>query len=186
MITRGYMLPIGYAAFVGLGLAATVVGVAWPFVRASFELGLDAVGTLLLAFTAGYLASSSAGRVLFGLLGVGDRIDALTRICLVGIALGAVLLWVDGTTLVGMLALGLTGLALAPVFPWLIAATPTRVGQVHAPTVVGIEIGSAVAGGAVLASGVGLLAARAGLEVLGPVLLACALAMLVLHLIWAR
>jgi len=52
------MLPIGYAAFIGLGLAATVLGVAWPFIRASFDLPLEAVGAVLVAFTLGHLTSS--------------------------------------------------------------------------------------------------------------------------------
>jgi fucose permease len=52
-------------AFISLGLPDGLLGVAWPSIRASFHLPLDALGALLVAATAGYVASSfSSGRLL--------------------------------------------------------------------------------------------------------------------------
>jgi hypothetical protein len=48
-----------------------LTGVAWPSLRATFGLALDALGALIATTTPGYLAASfSSGRVLAG-LGVG-------------------------------------------------------------------------------------------------------------------
>jgi fucose permease len=51
-------LPLAFASFILLGLAAGLLGVAWPAIRAEFELPLEAAGTLLGASTVGYLAAS--------------------------------------------------------------------------------------------------------------------------------
>ena len=51
--------------FIALGLPGGVLGVAWPSIRDSFGVSLDAIGTLLLASTIGYLLSSfTSGRTL--------------------------------------------------------------------------------------------------------------------------
>jgi fucose permease len=56
---------IAYCAFIGLGLWDGLLGVAWPSMRATFDLPLDAFGLLLLAGTAGHItASFSNGRFL--------------------------------------------------------------------------------------------------------------------------
>jgi fucose permease len=52
-------------AFISLGLPDGLLGVAWPSIRTSFGVPLDALGALLIAATAGYVASSFAsGRLL--------------------------------------------------------------------------------------------------------------------------
>ena len=52
-------------AFVSLGLPDGLLGVAWPSMRIAFGRDLDALGTLLVATTAGYIAASlSSGRML--------------------------------------------------------------------------------------------------------------------------
>jgi fucose permease len=59
------ILAIAYAAFIALGLMDGLLGVAWPSMRATFNLPLDALGLLLLTHTAGHiLASFSNGRFL--------------------------------------------------------------------------------------------------------------------------
>ena len=56
---------LAYAGFVALGLSLGMLGVAWPFIRDTFGLSLDAVGILLLAGTAGQVfASSLSGRLI--------------------------------------------------------------------------------------------------------------------------
>jgi fucose permease len=57
--------PLAALAFVSLGLPDGLVGVAWPSMRAFFGVDLEALGALLVATTAGYVASSfSSGRLL--------------------------------------------------------------------------------------------------------------------------
>jgi fucose permease len=52
-------------AFISLGLPDGLLGVAWPSIRGFFGLDIDAVGALLVATMAGYVASSfSSGRLL--------------------------------------------------------------------------------------------------------------------------
>ncbi len=52
-------------AFVSLGLPDGLLGVAWPSMRSFFRVDLEALGALLVATTAGYVAASfSSGRLL--------------------------------------------------------------------------------------------------------------------------
>jgi fucose permease len=54
-----------FLGFVSLGLPDGLTGVAWPSMRAYFGLPLDALGGLLVSYTAGYLVSSfGSGRML--------------------------------------------------------------------------------------------------------------------------
>lgn len=67
----GLLLGLAYAAFISLGLPDALTGVAWPSVRTTFGLPLDALGALITTGTIGYLVSSfSSGRVL-ARIGVG-------------------------------------------------------------------------------------------------------------------
>ena len=57
--------PLAALAFVSLGLPDGLLGVAWPSMRVFFGVDLQALGGLLVATTAGYVASSfSSGRLL--------------------------------------------------------------------------------------------------------------------------
>ncbi|MBK9121551.1 MAG: MFS transporter [Chloroflexi bacterium] len=56
---------IAFLAFIGLGLSAGLLGVAWPYMQAEFDLALDAVNVLLLLQTTTYtLASFIIGRIM--------------------------------------------------------------------------------------------------------------------------
>jgi fucose permease len=58
-------------AFVGLGLPDGLLGVAWPSMRATFGVPLDALGALLTSFTIGYVTSSFAAGRSMRTLGLG-------------------------------------------------------------------------------------------------------------------
>ncbi|HEX6288383.1 MAG TPA: MFS transporter [Herpetosiphonaceae bacterium] len=65
------LVGLAYAAFISLGLPDGLTGVAWPSIRSTFGLSLDALGALITTGTLGYLVSSfSSGRVL-ARIGVG-------------------------------------------------------------------------------------------------------------------
>jgi hypothetical protein len=55
---RLLLLGIAILGFVSLGLPDGLLGVAWPSIRRSFSLSLDALGPLLVSTTVGYAASS--------------------------------------------------------------------------------------------------------------------------------
>jgi fucose permease len=52
------LLALAFVAFVSLGLPDGLLGVAWPSMRRSFGLPLDALGSLLISTTVGYVTSS--------------------------------------------------------------------------------------------------------------------------------
>lgn len=52
------LLVLAFVAFVSLGLPDGLLGVAWPSMRRSFGLPLDALGSLLVSTTLGYVTAS--------------------------------------------------------------------------------------------------------------------------------
>jgi fucose permease len=82
-----FLVLLSGLAFISLGLPDGLLGVAWPSIRAFFGRDLDALGSLLIAATGGYVASSFAsGRLLRHVnLGVVLAVSCLlTAIALVG------------------------------------------------------------------------------------------------------
>ena len=103
--SKTLLIVIAYAGFVVLGLSGGLLGVAWPSIRASFGLSLDAVGALLVATTVGYLVSSfSSGPLL-------SRVGAGTLLTVSGLVAGA----------------GLVGYALVPAW-WVMVLLGLAVG----------------------------------------------------------
>jgi fucose permease len=99
------------------------------------------------------------------------------RASVLAILAGAVILWLaPGTTAV--VGLVLVGIGCAPIYPSLMAATPTRVGASYAANAIGLQVCGATIGASALPALVGILAARLGLEVLGPALVAAAVLLL--------
>lgn len=87
-----FMLVVGYTSFLILGAFDGQLGVAWPSMRNTFGLSLDAVGMLLIAGTVGFSLAS----ILSG---------------------GLIARWGAGVFLLGASLLGLTGtmgMALSP------------------------------------------------------------------------
>jgi fucose permease len=100
-------LALASLGFVSLGLPEGLLGVAWPSIRATFDLPLDALGMLLATFAAGYFVSSAAsGRVLnrFGIGTVLAASCAITGLSLAGYALAPA--WLSMVVLGGILGLG--------------------------------------------------------------------------------
>jgi MFS family permease len=60
-----------FLGFVGIGLPDGLIGVAWPSMRSDFGLPLDALGGLLVSYTAGYLASSFGSGWMLARVSVG-------------------------------------------------------------------------------------------------------------------
>src|SRR5438874_920062 len=94
--------------------------------------------------------------------------------------LAAAIIWFN-VPVASWLALALLGLVLAPIFPVLIAETPRRLGAAQTANAIGLQVAAAVVGGAALPAGLGVLAARLSLEVVGPCLVGFALLQLLVH-----
>ena len=92
---RVLLASLAFLAFVSLGLPDGLIGVSWPSIRAEFGLPLDALGLLVAAHTAGYLASSFLAGVILRVMPLG-----------LVLALSA-----------GGAAVALLGFALAPAWP---------------------------------------------------------------------
>jgi fucose permease len=84
---RSLLFVLALVAFVSLGLPDTVLGVAWPSLRRTFDLPLDRLGILLLATMAGYLTSSSLSGLLVRRMGVGGLLVGSSAVVVVS-ALG--------------------------------------------------------------------------------------------------
>jgi MFS family permease len=79
-----------FVAFIALGMPDGLIGVAWPSIRGSFSLPLDALGGLLFASVAGYLTSSFLSGRIMSFLGVGRLLAVsctLTGVALIGYTL---------------------------------------------------------------------------------------------------
>ncbi len=85
-----------------------------------------------------------------------------------GAVVAAAVIWWQPGTPATLAAFSVLGVALAGVFPALIALTPDRIGRGRAQHVIAWQVGAAAAGGSGLSALIGLLIGLAGLTVLGP------------------
>lgn len=83
------LIGLAYVSFISLGLPDGLLGVAWPSIRSHFVLPIDALGALLVMFTAGYLLSSFTSGRLLARISVGTLLAfscLATAVSLVGYA----------------------------------------------------------------------------------------------------
>jgi fucose permease len=163
--------------FVYTGLESAAGAWAFTLFTESRGVGMAAAGMWVSA----YWGCLTAGRFLSGFIVALAPVRLILRGCMIGVAAGTALLWLNVTPLASFLGLGLTGLCLAPIFPTLISTTPGRLGVAHTANAVGFQIGSAALGQSVLPALVGVLVTQAGLEAIGPALFASAVALGALH-----
>lgn len=84
------LIIVAYVAFIALGMPDGLLGVAWPSIRTSFSIPLDAIGMLLPASVAGYLTSSFLSGPLISRWGIGRVLTAscaMTGVALIGYTL---------------------------------------------------------------------------------------------------
>ncbi len=84
------MLLLAYAAFIALGMPDGLLGVAWPSIRTSFSLPLDALAMFFPATVSGYMISSFSSGPLVSRWGIGRVLAfscALTGVALAGYTL---------------------------------------------------------------------------------------------------
>ena len=130
---------------------------------------------------AAYWGSMSVGRASWGLAARWLAPRVVLRACLACAPVGALLVWTGSAGPLAVAGLVILGLCFAPIFPLLIALTSDRVGTSHAGHAIGLQVAAASLGGGVLPGGIGLVARRTGLEVVGPFLFVAALVTVALH-----
>jgi len=118
---------------------------------------------------AGFIASLfwgslTAGRMLAGTAGGAVPVPTLLRIALSGLTAGTALVCLNAGLLVTAVGVALAGCACGPIFPLLVATTPSRLGTMHAANAVGFQIAAAAVGLSVLPAVVGLAATAWGIE----------------------
>ncbi len=122
----------------------------------------------------GFWAIFTLGRVLAGLYAQRVRLNTL-MLGAMSLALGgSMLFWWNPLPWVGVLAVFVVGLGMAPIFPGLVSSTSQRVGERHAANAIGVQMSAACLGGALLPALAGFLARRFSLETI-PVMLAISL-----------
>ncbi len=84
------LIILAFISFISLGMPDGLLGVAWPSIRSSFSLPLDAIGMLLPFSVAGYLTSSFLSGSLITRWGIGRVLSgscAITGLGLIGYTL---------------------------------------------------------------------------------------------------
>ena len=75
-----FLVGLSCVGFVSLGLPDGVLGVAWPSIRGTFGLPLDALGALLVTSSIGYVASSFSSGPILARMSVGALLAASTGV----------------------------------------------------------------------------------------------------------
>lgn len=132
------------------------------------------------AWVSGYWLALTGGRVLLGVGGHRWRPDTMLTGSVLAAAASAFALWADPGGL-GYVALVPMGLALATVFPVLVAVTPERLGAEHAAKAIGLQIAASAVGGVALSGLFGLGAQAWGIDALAPMMAVSAAALATLH-----
>lgn len=161
---------------VWLGMAAFAVYVAieiaaglWAYLLLTEDRGVGPTAAGLCV--SGYWACLFLGRVIQGFLAerVGSR--RVLHGSLVGLVIGSLLVALPAPAWVAVAGFAVLGLSAAAVFPLLTLTTRDRVGETHAARAIGLQVGAAGLGGALIPAGVGVLLSRTDVAALGPALL---------------
>jgi fucose permease len=127
-----------------------------------------------------YWGMFTIGRVVAGFVRGVTPIMFL-RLSMIGAVIAAALLVWKPANWTSGLAIGLLGIAFAPIFPMLVSATPGRVGSTHAPNAIGFEIAAAGIGGLVIPSLTGILAKTVSIDTMPVLILIVTTTVFVLH-----
>lgn len=148
--------------------AETSLG-TWTYTLLTESRGVDEA---LAGFFAGsYWFTFTIGRIAAGLIANKMGVNKLVKGGLVGALLGAGLLIWNPFVLANVIAVGIIGLSIAPIFPAMMSGTKTRVGDHFAANTIGMQMTATGLGTAVIPSLMGVLARRISLEIIPVILL---------------
>ena len=148
--------------FLYTGIEATLGSWAYTLLTESRGILPQVAGL----WTGSYWATFTMGRVLAGLYTKRIGVHALIRISLLAAFGGAMLLWWNPTAWIGLLGVVIIGFSIAPIFPGLVSGTSGRVGPRYAANTIGMQIGAAGLGTAILPGIAGVLARQTSLEMI--------------------
>jgi fucose permease len=174
-------LLLAYAGFVALGMVNSLIGVAWPAIRETFGLPLDALGVFLIANTAGYMIASAVSGRLMAALNIGALMAGCCGLAgLALLAIGGAPAW-SALVALGFVA-GLSGGTLDGTTNAYAAAhfSPRSMNWLHACFGIGATLGPAIMT-AVIAGG---LSWRSGYWIVGAAQLALAAAFGLTRRLW--
>ncbi|MCO1599281.1 MFS transporter [Micromonospora sp. RHAY321] len=171
---------LAFALYVAIEVSAGL----WAFLLLTEGRGLSAA--VAGGCVSAYWGSLFVGRVVQGV--VAERLGGalVLRVSLAGMAVGAALIAVPGPAVLAVLGLLVVGFAAAPVFPLLTLTTVDRVGAAHADRAIGLQIGAAGVGAALVPAGLGILIGNTTVQVLGSALVVLALALIGLYELGSR
>jgi fucose permease len=142
----------------------------WTYTLLTESRGVDK--TLAGFFTSSYWFTFTIGRIAAGMIARQVGVNKLVLGGLVGALLGAGLLIWNPSEMANVLAVGVIGLSIAPIFPALMSGTRTRVGDRYAANTIGMQIAATGFGTVVIPGLMGVLARQISLEVIPVCLLA--------------
>ncbi|HYU65931.1 MAG TPA: MFS transporter [Jatrophihabitantaceae bacterium] len=118
----------------------------------------------------GYWLGLTVGRFVISPLGsrLGLSAISVTSGCLVGVGLGAVVVWLAPVAFLASAGLAMLGFFLGPLFPTVMSVAPRLTVARLVPTAVGLMVGTSVVGGAALPWLAGVIAQHAGAWTLLP------------------
>jgi fucose permease len=138
------------------------------------------------SWTSVYWGSLTAGRIAFGFIMARFSVHKILTGCLIAVVVGTGLFAINFSPLAGLVGIVIIGIAVAPVFPSLIAMTPDRIGDHHAGNAVGYQVSAAMIGGALLPGFAGLMTDYFGIEVISKIHIVEAVILLLLYLFISR
>ena len=142
----------------------------WTYTLLTESRGVDEA---LAGFFAGsYWFTFTIGRIAAGLIANKIGVNKLVIGGLVGAMIGAVLLIWNPFISANVIAVGIIGLSIAPIFPGMMSGTKIRVGDYFAANTIGMQMTATGLGTAVIPSLMGVLARRISLEIIPIFLLA--------------
>lgn len=128
-----------------------------------------------------YWASLTVGRLFTGVLAGHLSNRNLIRSGLVLAASGACLIALPLGALSAKIGFTMMGLGFAPLYPCMMHDTPRRVGSDRADRVIGYQVGAGFAGGAIIPAAIGYILSQTSLTLLGPSIVAFAIAVIACH-----
>jgi fucose permease len=171
-------LPITWLSIAVFFIYTGIEAAAGTWAYSLFTEGRAVSMTLAGTWVSVYWGCLTVGRLLSGFVVNFVSVRLLLRCCIIGIALGAGLIWLNISSSISFMGLALMGLSSAPIFPSMIATTPGRLGEAHTANVVGFQIAAAMRGASLLPSLIGVLADHFSLEIVAPALLMAAMLLL--------
>lgn len=164
------------------GLESTMGNWSYTLLTTSRGINPEAAGVLVGSFWGVYTLS----RILAGFTGGKTGMNKMILYSVLISLAGGILLIISGSAAFSIAGVLIFGFAIAPVYPGMMASTTERTGRLHTPNTIGMQIGAAGFGVAVIPGNAGLLAGVYGMESIPPVLAVLSLILLFLLFLMHR